>query len=188
MPAISKASKDLSGIATKMLAINRSLDEAAIPHAFGGALALAWCTQRARGTIDIDLNVFVSADHTQEVLDALPREIVWSSADQELIQRDGQQRLWWESTPVDLFINTTEFHVQAGRRTRWELFEGVELPFLSCSDLAVFKAFFNRTKDWADLEEMLAANTLDIDRVIGVLVHYLGPTDERIERLERLRS
>jgi len=32
-----------------------ALDDADVPHAFGGALALAWCTQRARGTIDIDL-------------------------------------------------------------------------------------------------------------------------------------
>ena len=60
------------------------------------------------------------------------------------------------------------------------------MPFLSCADLAVFKAFFNRTKDWADLEEMQAAGTLDVDRVIGVLVRYLGPTDDRIERLRAL--
>ncbi len=30
----------------------------------------------------------------------------------------------------------------------------MKLPFLSCPDLAVFKVFFNRTKDWADLEAM----------------------------------
>ena len=42
------------------------------PHAFGGALALAWCTERARGTIDIDLNVFVDGSRAREVLAALP--------------------------------------------------------------------------------------------------------------------
>ena len=47
----------------------------------------------------------------------------------------------------------------------------------------MFKAFFNRTKDWADLEEMQAAGTLDLDRVVGVLVRYLGADDDRIERL-----
>ena len=67
-----------------------------------------------------------------------------------------------------------------------ETFAGVLVPFLSCADLAVFKAFFNRTKDWADLEEMSAAGTLDIDRVVGVLVRYLGPTDERVDRLRRM--
>ena len=48
------------------------------------------------------------------------------------------------------------------------------------------KAFFDRTKDWADLEEMAAVGTLDVDRVAGVLARYLGPTDERIERLRTL--
>ena len=43
-----------------------ALDDARIPHAFGGALALAWCTQRARGTIDIDVNVFVDRSRTAQ--------------------------------------------------------------------------------------------------------------------------
>jgi hypothetical protein len=50
----------------------------------------------------------------------------------------------------------------------------------------VFKAFFDRTKDWADLEEMRAAGSLDVDRLIGVLVRYLGPSDHRIARLVEL--
>jgi hypothetical protein len=67
-----------------------------------------------------------------------------------------------------------------------EQFAGRELPFLSCTDLAVFKAFFNRTRDWADLEEMAEAGTLDFDRLIGVLVRYVGTDDERIGRLRLL--
>jgi hypothetical protein len=50
----------------------------------------------------------------------------------------------------------------------------------------VFKAFFDRTKDWADLEEMAAAGTLDVDRVVGVLTRYLGGTDHRIVRVRLL--
>jgi len=176
----------MTGIPGKMLAIHQHLADADIAHAFGGALALAWCTQRARGTIDIDVNVFVGTDRTREVLEALPIDIPWTVADQELIERDGQQRLWWDTTPIDLFLNTTEFHAQAATRARWELFAGADLPFLSCTDLAVFKAFFNRTKDWADLEEMRSADTLDLDRVIGVLVRYLGADDERVEHLRAL--
>ena len=49
----------------------------------------------------------------------------------------------------------------------------------------MFKAFFNRTKDWADLEEMHGAGTLDVDRVLGVLVRYLG-ADERVDRLRHI--
>ena len=176
----------MTSIPSKMLSIHRALDRADIPHAFGGALALAWCTERARGTIDIDVNVFVGTELTATVLHALPRGIKRDDADQRAIERDGQQRLWWDTTPVDVFLNTTEFHDQAATRARWEEFDGELLPFLSCPDLAVFKAFFSRTKDWADLEEMQAAGTLDVDRVIGVLVRYLGADDERIERLRTL--
>ena len=50
----------------------------------------------------------------------------------------------------------------------------MDVPFLDCSDLAVFKAFFNRSKDWVDLAVMLYDGTLDADRVIGVLTEYLG--------------
>lgn len=165
------------------MALHASLEAVGIPHAFGGALALAWCTQRARGTIDIDLNVFVEVARAGEVLSAMPTGVAWSQPDLERIQADGQARLWWETTPVDLFLNTTEFHDQAGGRARWEWFSGVRVPFLSCADLAVFKAFFNRNKDWVDLEEMAVAGTLDLDRVVGVLARYLGPADERIGRL-----
>ena len=50
----------------------------------------------------------------------------------------------------------------------------------------MFKAFFNRTKDWADLEEMLQANTLDTEHVQAVLIKYLGADDERVARLGEL--
>lgn len=175
-------------IPAKLAAIHRSLDGAGVPHAFGGALALAWCTQRARGTIDIDVNLFVAPDDVAATLAALPRRVRWSAADVRLIERDGQARLWWDETPVDVFFNTTPFHEQAASRRRSETLAGEELPFLACRDLAVFKAFFNRTKDWADLEEMVDAGTLDAEAVLGVLVRYLGADDERVARLRDLTA
>ena len=176
----------MSSLVDKIVAVHVALDAAEIPHAFGGALALAWCTQRARGTIDIDVNVFIDRSSTARLLAALPAGVRWSDDDRARIERDGQARLWWDETPVDVFVNTTEFHEQVGERCRREPFAGREVPFLACTDLAVFKAFFDRTKDWADLEEMAAAGTLDTDRVVGILTHYLGPTDDRIDHLRRL--
>ena len=142
--------------------------------------------KRARGTIDIDVNVFVDRSRTPELLAALPSGVHWSDDDRARIERDGQVRLWWGETPVDVFVNTTEFHDHLAEHCRWEPFGGSEVPFLGCTDLAVFKAFFDRTKDWADLEEMVAVGTLDVDRVLGVLVRYLGPDDHRIERLRTI--
>ncbi len=177
----------MSGIPEKMVAINRSLTHAGFEHAFGGALALAWCTRQARGTIDLDVNVFVGPDHADGVLAALPRAVAITDGDRVLLARDGQARLWWDRTPVDLFLNTTDFHGRLTARVRWEPFAGTELPFLGCEDLAVFKAFFNRTKDWADLEAMYEAGTLDVAAVAGVLASFLGGDDERIARLLALQ-
>lgn len=176
----------MTDLSSKILAIDRGLSEAGIAHAFGGALALAWCTQRARGTIDIDVNVFTGVDRVRDVFAALPESVQWSDADVERTQVDGQVRLWWEETPIDVFLSTTQFHDQVATRTHLEWFAGSEVPFLSCTDLAVFKAFFNRTQDWADLEAMAEAGTLDLDRLVGVLVRYLGAGDERIERVRSL--
>lgn len=178
----------MTTLVAKILAVHRALDARGLPHAFGGALALAWCTERARGTIDIDVNVFADPTRTRTVLDALPPEVRWDDDTAALIARDGQARLWWDTTPVDLFLDTTAFHQQAARRARLRPFAGAEVPFLGCDDLAVFKAFFDRTKDWADLEEMHAAGTLEVERVLGTLILYLGPDDARIARLKALAT
>ncbi len=176
----------MDSMVDKVVVLHHTLGEADLPHAFGGALALAWCTERARGTIDIDVNVLVPASEYQRVIDVLPEGVKVTKKDQQLFQREGQVRLWWNRTPVDIFLNSTEFHEQLVGRIRWEKFAGQNIPFLSCLDLAVFKAFFNRTRDWADLEEMHAAGTLNIEQVQTTLIRYLGLDDERIRRLTSL--
>lgn len=167
----------------RILELHLALESNGVRHAFGGALALAWCTRRARATIDIDVNLFVPSADAGPVLDALPDGIVVGAGDRARIESDGQTRLWWDSTPIDVFFDTTPFHVAAADRVRTEFFAGREVPFLACRDLAVFKAFSDRTKDWADLEEMAAAGTLDVEAVAGVLARYLGGDDRRIARL-----
>ncbi|HEY5647574.1 MAG TPA: hypothetical protein VIS76_16610 [Pseudomonadales bacterium] len=178
----------MSDLTARIVALHQALTGADLPHAFGGALALAWCTRRARGTIDIDVNIFVSVADRDRVLDALPAGVKVTRRDRSLLAREGQVRLWWEGTPVDVFLNTTDYHVAVAGRIRAERFAGTRMPFLSCLDVAVFKAFFNRTRDWADLEEMQAAGTLDVDRVAGIVATYLGEDDERLPLLERLRE
>jgi len=170
----------------KIVAVHAALAAGEVPHAFGGALALAWCTQRARGTIDIDVNVFLPPERADEVLAALPPQVTHTEEDRDAMRDDGQTRLWWDGTPIDVFLDTTPFHHDVGTRVRLEPFGDAVLPFLACRDLAVFKAFFDRTKDWADLEEMQAAGALDIEAVAGVLVRYLGGDDPRVGRLNSL--
>lgn len=173
-------------ILDRLLALHHALEAGSVPHAFGGALALAWCTEQARGTIDIDVNLFVDTGQVRPVLDALPEGVHWTEADVATLARDGQVRLHWDATPIDLFFNTTDFHERAAARAQRQPLLGEELPFLACRDVAVFKAFFNRTKDWADLEAMAEAGSLDVDAVVGVLSTYLGADDDRIARLRAL--
>lgn len=170
----------------RIVAVHQSLAAADFPHAFGGALALAWCTRRARGTIDIDVNVFVPPSRADDVVAALPVGVTVDAARRRQLADDGQTRIWWDATPIDVFLDTTPFHLDVGRRVRWEPFGEHELPFLACRDLAVFKGFFDRTKDRADLEEMVAAGSLDADSVLGVLTRYLRGDDHRVARLRSL--
>jgi len=178
----------MTSMVDKILAIGETLDAHGLPHAFGGALALAFCTERARGTIDIDVNVFVRPEEAGRVVGALAPNVSHTEADIRALERDGQVRLWWERTPVDIFLDTTEFHVQVAQRRQLHDFGGRQVPFLGCSDLAVFKAFFNRTKDWADLEEMVSVDALNLDQTLGVLIRYLGEDDDRVERLRSMTA
>lgn len=170
----------------KIARLHHAFHAAGLAHAFGGALALGWCTGNGRGTVDIDVNVFVTADQVDEVRAALPADVTCDDDRLKALARDGQARLDWQGTPLDIFLNTTAIHVEAARRVRWERFGGNSLPFLSCFHLALFKAFFNRAKDWADLEAMRTAGTLDVARLRATLAHHLGEDDERIRSMEAL--
>lgn len=102
------------------------------------------------------------------------------------VEKDGQARLWWGTTPLDLFLSTTAFHDAAMERVRFELFAGRMVPFLACGDLAVFKAFFNHRRDWADMEDMVVAGSIDVEAVVSVLGDHLGEDDERVLNLRAL--
>jgi hypothetical protein len=163
--------------------LHDGLDAAGIRHAFGGAFALLWCTGEPRTTVDIDLNIFAPPTETQQVLNALPAAIVATDEDVSALSVDGQCRLMFDGIPVDIFLDTTRFHDDLHLHVAEHRLAERLLPFLGCDDLAVFKAFFNRRKDWADIEEMLRAGRLNVPYVTGVLTQYLGPGDERIREL-----
>jgi len=168
--------------------LHDGLDAAGVPHAFGGAFALLWCTGEPRTTVDIDLNIFAPPTDVRRVLDALPDGIVPSDDEEAQLVTSGQCRVRFDGIPVDLFLATTPFHDDLRLHVKEHELAGRKLPFLGCNDLAVFKAFFNRRKDWADIEEMLRAGRLDVPYVVGLLSEYLGPDDDRIRELVTIRD
>ena len=168
----------------RLVALHRALSRRRIPHAFGGAIALAYWTLEPRGTRDIDVNVFVAAGEAERVLRALPDGVDRPEGTAEAIARDGQIRLWWDDTPLDLFFDYVPVHEEAARNRRTVPFEGTRIPVLGPVELAVFKVMFDRTRDWADVEAMAAAGTLDVDAVKTTLGALIGDHDERFARLD----
>ncbi len=175
-------------VGDKIIELHRRLDDADIPHAFGGAIALAYCTFPARGTEDIDLNIFVDADAAQTVLVCLPEGVEIPIGAADIIRRDAQTRLWWSETPVDLFFNNVEFHLTAAKRWRMVEFGPTTIPVLSCTDLAICKALFARRKDWADIEAMVAADSLDGDDCLVWLGALVGEDDHRVVEFTKIRA
>lgn len=172
----------------RLVELHRALARHRIPHAFGGAIALAYWTRDPRGTSDIDVNVFLPAADCARALRALPEGVAQPEGTEEAIVRDGQLRLWWDETPVDLFFDTVPVHEEAARHRQTVPFAGTRIPVLGPEELAVFKAMFDRTRDWADIEAMLGAGTLDLDAVRATLHTMLPADDPRFARLgEALR-
>ena len=171
-------------LAERLLAIHDALEAAGIDHAFGGAIALAYWTSDPRGTSDIDVNIFVPAEEAETALQALPEGIGRDSETAARIAAEGQIRLFWDETPVDLFFDYVPIHADAARHRRMVPFAGAEIPVLGPVELAVFKAMFDRTRDWADIEAMLAAETLDVDAVREQLALLVDAGDPRFSRLD----
>jgi hypothetical protein len=169
-----------------VVAIEKTLDRARIRHAFGGALALGYHIVEPRATRDIDVNCFVPAEHAGPAFEALPTEIDWSDGDVATVERDGQVRVFWDDTPVDLFFTHHPFNDQAAANVETVPLAGLRVPILAANELAVFKAFFDRTRDWADIEAMVDAGTLDLHVVIGWMVDLAGGDDRRVARLRSL--
>jgi len=166
----------------KVTALSRTLRAASLPHAFGGAIALAYYAT-PRGTRDVDVNVFVRVGECDRVFAALePIGVARPTAEvRALLERDEQVRLFWDATPIDLFFSYNELHDGCVARTRRVPFGSEEIEILGPEDLAIYKTLFARDKDWRDLREMVFAQAPNFDAgyVMGWLERILPPEDER---------
>ena len=172
-------------LAARVLALDEAL--APIPHAFGGALALGYYAE-PRTTIDIDINLFVPERRYEEVAEPLHAlGVAMTDEAAALVARDGQARVWWDDTPVDLFFAYDLFHDAAGKARRMVPFANGEIPILSAEHLVVCKVVFNRAKDWIDIDAVRALGTnLDTAEVLRWVARIAGDEDPRYERIATL--
>lgn len=160
-----------------------------MPHAFGGALALAYYAE-PRATIDIDLNIFMGVARYDDVAVRLASLGVDSTATAvaDTVKRDGQVRVFWDHTPIDLFFAYDPFHDAAARALATVPFADTTIPILAASHLVVCKVVFDRPKDWIDIDAVLAADDVDLDvaEVMRWVGRLAGDTDPRYERIAAL--
>jgi hypothetical protein len=173
----------MSNLAERLVAVHDSLTAAKVPHAFGGAIALAYCTEEPRGTRDIDVNLFVGAATAPGVLAELPEGVTIRPVEVHAAERDAQVRVWWDDTPLDLFFAVHEFHRDVAANVRLVPFVGREIPVIDCVAVVVFKALFNRTRDWADIEAVGEAGTIDREAALGWVERLVGSDDPIATRL-----
>jgi hypothetical protein len=171
-----------------IIVLHNRLAHDGIPHAFGGAIALAyWGVPRA--TVDIDINVFLSQDQRQRVLDSIGSVIALPNrADAERqIEHTAQVRLRWGAISVDLFFSNSDFHDAMATRVRQVDYVGTPIDVLSAEDLVICKYLFNRGKDWLDIENIVRVQEhLDESYLRRWLNEFSEADDERLSRLERL--
>lgn len=177
----------LGQLATKIVRVHELLESMRVPHQFGGAIALAWY-RNPRATTDIDLNVTVAPENAGPILGALEHlGVTISQRDREAIGRDGQTRLIWDRSYLDVFFATVDLHQEMARDARGVGFGPVEIPILSPEHLVVCKATFDRPKDWVDIAEMVSwGTTIDKAAVLRWVERILGVDSEQHSRLAAL--
>lgn len=170
----------------KIVAIDRALGR--IPHAFGGALALAYHAE-PRATIDIDVNVFLPAAQADRALAPLARLGVDTAEARTAAVRDGQVRVLWDTTPLDLFFSYDPFHDAAERAAVTVPFARGTIRVLSAEHLTVCKVVFARSRDWVDIEAMIAMGTrIETAEVLRWVGRIAGDEDPRYDRIAGLLS
>ncbi len=168
------------------------LEKSSVEYALGGALALGYWAN-PRGTLDVDITVFMPVDR--------PSECVWllqdigcefAAADAaNMLREHGFCRVTISGVRVDVFLPIAPFYEHARtRRKRVEL-NGQAVMIWDAETLAVFKMMFFRRKDLVDVEQILRTQGASFDRawVRERLAEMYGARDPRLMQWdERVRE
>jgi hypothetical protein len=165
------------------------LDARGQEYALGGAIALGYWGI-PRGTVDVDVTVFLPPERPSEciwLLQEIGCEFSAATAAASL-REHGFCRVTFAGLDVDVFVPLVPFYETA--RTRRKSVELCGRPVLvwDAESLAVFKMMFFRRKDLADVEQVLATQGASFDRpwVREQLVAMYGLRDPRLSAWDEL--
>lgn len=171
----------------KIAAVDEGLLAAEIPHAFGGAIAVAYYGE-PRMTKDIDINIFLSGKHWGKISEALdPLEIDIELEDRDL-QNQEELRLEWKENSVHLFFSSDPLHEEMERRVRIVPFADGTIPLVAPEHLVIRKAVLDRIKDWIDIEQILVAtDPINLAEIESWLERMVGEGDPRMRKLGEVK-
>jgi hypothetical protein len=158
-------------------------------YALGGAIALGYWGA-PRGTVDVDLTLYLPLDRPSECLWLLQDvgcEFSAAEAAQSL-RENGFCRVVSAGVDVDVFLPIVPFYEAARARRRQVQLGERPVMVWDAESLTVFKMMFFRRKDLADIEQILRTQGAPFDRawVREQLVAMYGGRDPRLSAWDEL--
>jgi hypothetical protein len=152
-------------------------------YALGGAIALGfWAAPR--GTIDVDVTLYLPADRPSECIRLLHDVGCELSAAEALesLREHGFCRAAFAGVRVDVFLPIAPFYEAARVRRKPARLGDRRVVIWDAESLAVFKIMFFRRKDLADVEQILRSQGPRFDRawVRDRLAEMYGARDPRL--------
>ncbi len=162
-----------------------SLEAEKYEYAIGGAIALGyWATPR--GTIDVDVTLYVSPNRPSECIRLLQRIGCEFSAAraQSTITEHGFCQVRFQGCRVDVFLPMLDFYEEAKVRRRQIPLRTRSAWVWEAEVLCIFKMMFFRPKDLVDVQSLLRAQsgTLDHQWIETTLIRMYGQRDPRISQ------
>lgn len=180
--------KPARSLPAKIVTVHESLLKAKLPHAFGGAIAVAYYGE-PRMTKDIDINVFISGERSGRISEALEALGIDTELENRDLQNQEELKLEWEENSLHLFFSWDSLHDEMERRVRIAPFAEDAIPLVAPEHLVTRKAILDRPKDWIDIEQILVAtDPLDLGEIETWLERMVGSADPRMKKLEEVKS
>lgn len=143
-----------------------------------------------RGTIDVDVTIFLSPDDPSKCIWLL-QELGCKFSQTEAAKSFGEHgfcRVKFSALDVDVFLPIVPFYEAARARRRCVELGDKRIMIWDAESLAVFKMMFFRRKDMADVEQILRTQGPQFDRVWvrEQIIEMYGIRDSRLSAWDDL--